>query len=136
MGNLYSKNDDRGVFKTTDGGITWEKYLFLNDSTGVIDLIIHPENPDILWAATWEKDRKAWNFVEGGNGSGIYKSVDGGEHWEELTNGLPTGKFVGRIGLDISHSDPDVIYAVIDNQYETKTEIDQKRYEKNKHYFT
>lgn len=125
VGNLYSKNDDRGVFKTTDGGITWEKYLFLNDSTGVIDLIIHPENPDILWAATWEKDRKAWNFVEGGNGSGIYKSVDGGKHWEELTNGLPTGNFVGRIGLDISQSDPDVIYAVIDNQYETKTEIDQ-----------
>lgn len=122
VGALYSPNAERGVYKTLDGGETWNQVLFINDSTGVIDLIIHPEDPTQLWAAAWEKDRKAWNFKEGGVGSGVYHSADGGETWQKVTNGLPDGPFVGRIGLDISKSDPNVLYAVIDNQFETKTE--------------
>ena len=125
VGALYSPNDDRGVYKTIDGGTTWNQVLFINDSTGVIDLIIHPEDPTQLWAAAWEKDRKAWNFVEGGVGSGVYHSADGGETWQKVTNGLPVGPHVGRIGLDISKSNPNVLYAVVDNQFETKTERNQ-----------
>lgn len=121
VGALYSANSERGVFKTTNGGDSWEKTLFINDSTGVIDLVIHPENPNILWAASWEKDRKAWNFKESGKASAIYKSVDGGNSWTKLTNGLPQGDHVGRIGLDVSQSQPNTIYAIIDNQLETKT---------------
>ncbi len=122
LGALYSNNSDRGVFKTTDGGKTWNKTLFVNDSTGIVDLVIHPTNPDILWASSWEKDRKAWNFKESGEGSAIYKSTDGGESWAKLSKGLPSGAHVGRIGIDISQSNPDIIYAVVDNQFETKTE--------------
>lgn len=122
VGPLYSYSSDRGVYKTIDGGKSWNKSLFVNDSTGVIDLVIHPEDPNILWASTWEKDRKAWNFKEGGNGSSIYKSTDGGNNWEKSVKGLPQGDFVGRIGLDVSISNPDVLYAIVDNQYETKEE--------------
>ncbi|GAB5409190.1 MAG: hypothetical protein BalsKO_15550 [Balneolaceae bacterium] len=125
LGALYSTNSDRGVYKTTDGGETWSKTLFVNDSTGVVDLVIHPTNPDILWATSWEKGRKAWNFKESGAGTAIYKSMDGGETWVKLTNGLPDGKHVGRIGIDVSQSNPDIIYAVVDNQFETKTEVEQ-----------
>lgn len=124
IGALYSPNSERGVFKTTNGGDSWEKTLFINDSTGVIDLAIHPTNPDILWAASWEKDRKAWNFKESGKSSAIYKSTDGGNSWTKLTNGLPQGDHVGRIGIDVSQSMPNTIFAIIDNQYETKTERD------------
>jgi len=122
MGALYSNNKERGVFKTTDGGTSWSKTLFINDSTGVIDLLIHPNDPSILWATAWERDRKAWNFKESGTGSGLYKSVDGGDSWNRITNGLPDGEHVGRMGLDISHSNPDILYMILDNQLETKTE--------------
>jgi photosystem II stability/assembly factor-like uncharacterized protein len=125
LGALYSENNERGIYKTTDGGDSWERQLYINDSTGVIDLVIHPTNPDILWAAAWEKDRKAWDFKESGSGSGVYKTMDGGATWKKITNGLPDGKHVGRIGLDISQSNPNILYAVVDNQYETKTERDQ-----------
>ena len=116
MGALYSKNEDRGVYLTTNGGQTWEKTLFVNDNTGVIDLIIHPDNPDLLWAATWERSREAWNFVEGGAGSAVYHSKDGGNNWELASDGLPTGTTLGRIGLSISADNSDHIYALIDNQ--------------------
>lgn len=125
LGALYSSNSVRGVYKTTNGGETWDRTLFINDSTGVVDLVIHPTNPDILWASSWEKDRKSWNFKESGEGSGIYKSTDGGENWTKITNGLPEGAHVGRIGLDISQSNPNVLYASVDNQFETKTEAEE-----------
>ena len=79
---------------------------------------MHPENPDVLFAATWERSRRPWDFVEGGDGSGIWKSTDAGDTWQRLENGLPQGEFVGRIGLTISASNPDILYASVDNQEE------------------
>jgi photosystem II stability/assembly factor-like uncharacterized protein len=119
LGHLYTTNTERGVFKTTDGGKTWKKTLFVDDKTGAVDLIIDPKNPDILYAAMWQRDRKAWNFSGSGEGSGIYKSTNGGENWQLISggkSGFPTGKNVGRIGLDISPQNPDIVYALLDNQ--------------------
>ncbi len=131
LGPLYSMNDVRGVYKTTDGGQTWTRTLTPPDSTGVIDLIIHPGNPNILWAATWQRFRQAWNFKEGGNGSAIYKSTDGGETWHLSMEGFPDGQNVGRIGLAVSKSNPNILYAFLDNQLLTKEkkELDEDQLE-------
>lgn len=118
IGALYSANPERGVYKTTDGGKTWKKTLYINDSTGIIDLVINPKNPRQLLASSWDKARRAWDFKEGGEGSAIYRSDDGGETWTKSVNGFPQGKHVGRIGLDRSWSSPDVVYAILDNQSE------------------
>ncbi len=126
LGSLYSNNGDRGVFKSSDGGKTWKKTLFINDSTGIADLVINPQNPKQLLASSWERTRKAWDFKGNGSGSAIYKSEDGGETWAKSVNGFPQGKSVGRIGLDICWTKPNVIYAVLDNQEETKTEKKEK----------
>ena len=119
LGHLYSENSDRGIYKSIDGGKTWNKTLFVNNRTGAIDIVIDPSNPDILYSAMWEKDRKAWDFDGSGIGSGIYKSVDGGSSWLEVsggTSGFPDTRGTGRIGLDISISNPNIIYAILDNQ--------------------
>jgi photosystem II stability/assembly factor-like uncharacterized protein len=126
LGTLYSSNTERGIYKTTDGGKTWKKTLFINDSTGISDLIINPQNPNQLLAASWERTRKAWDFKGNGVGSAIYKSEDGGETWSKAVNGFPQGKFVGRIGLDICWSKPNVVYAVLDNQESVKDEKKDK----------
>ncbi len=118
IGHLYSTNEERGVFKTTDGGETWKKVLYINDNTGVIDMVADPSNPDYIYAAAWERSRTAWNFVEGGKGSGIYISKDGGETWSLSVKGLPAGENMGRIGLAVSPANPKVIYASVDNQNE------------------
>lgn len=115
IGHLYTFNEQRGLFRTTDGGQTWEKILYVDDRTGVIDLVMDPSNPDLLYATTWERSRKAWGHTAHGNGSGVYKSVDGGDSWELLSNGLPTGADVGRIAIDVAPSNPAVVYALIDN---------------------
>jgi len=120
LGSLYSNNAERGVFKSTDGGKTWNKTLYINDSTGVSDLIINPQNPKQLLAASWERTRKAWDFKGNGVGSAIYRSEDGGETWKKSVEGFPQGKFAGRIGLDVCWSKPNVVYAIIDNQEEVK----------------
>ncbi len=127
LGHLYTDNEERGLFKTVDGGKTWEKVLYIDQKTGIIDLVMHPQNPDILFAAAWEKERKAWNMTESGPGSGIYRTVDGGKTWEKLIKGFPQGKFVGRIGLDISRSNPDVVYAFLDNQEPKPQEKREKK---------
>ena len=121
-GNLYTHSPDRGIFKTIDGGKTWAKTLYVNDSTGAIDLIINPDNPDMLWATMWERTRKAWNFTGHGPGSAIYRSTDGGGNWEKVMTGIQDTEFTGRIGLDVCQDKPNIVYALIDNQLETKSE--------------
>ncbi|MEJ2053564.1 MAG: glycosyl hydrolase, partial [Calditrichaceae bacterium] len=119
LGHLYSSNPERGVYKTIDGGKTWQKTLYVNDNSGAIDLVINPDNPDILYAAIWDRTRRAWNFTESGKGSGIYKSTDAGETWDLISgdnSGFPKNEGVGRIGLTIFPRDPQIIYAFLDNQ--------------------
>lgn len=117
LGHLYSPNPERGVFKTTDGGKTWRKVLYINENTGAIDLVLDGYNEDVLYAATWERERRAWNFVESGPGSGIYKSADGGNKWNRLpANGFPSGDGAGRIGLAThQHRGKTTLFAAIDN---------------------
>ena len=118
VGHLYSENEERGVYKTTDGGTTWNKTLYVNSESGIIDLAVSPENFNIQFAASWDKDRKAWNFDGSGEGSGIYKSTDAGNTWEKISlkgSGFPTGQGVGRIGLAVY--DDNTVYAVHDSQF-------------------
>jgi len=111
MGPLFRNDSNRGVYKSIDGGDTWEQKLFVSDSTGIIDLAIHPTNGNIVYAASWERIRRPQYRQYGGETSGIYRSLDGGETWTELTNGLPSlPSEKGRISLDISQSNPDVLY--------------------------
>ncbi len=113
-GNLFTKNSDRGIYRTTNGGSTWEQVLFLTDSTSGIDLVQHPTNPDIFYAAMWERFRGKEYRRSFGESSGIWKTTNGGDSWTELMTGLPTGSDVGRIGITISETNPDVLYAIYD----------------------
>ena len=126
IGGLYSENEERGVFKSTDGGQSWDKTLYINDSTGIIDLAMDSQNPEVLYAAAWERTRQPWDFKGSGIHSGIYKSTDGGVSWNKLTTGLPSGKHVGRIGLSVAESQPNTIYALIDNLKETKEKKEEE----------
>jgi photosystem II stability/assembly factor-like uncharacterized protein len=131
LGHLYSSNKERGVYKTTDGGKSWKQTLFVDDKTGAIDIVIDQTNPNILYAAMWDKDRKAWNFEENGKNSAIYKSTNGGESWTKVTTeggGFPQGDKVGRIGLEwVKINGKSVLYAVVDNHGEvpSKEEADK-----------
>lgn len=116
MGALYSKNKERGLYKTEDGGETWKKVLYIDDNTGVIDIKVHPTNPNLLLAASWERYRQAHDFIGNGKGSTIWRSEDGGDTWKKSVTGFPQDEFVGRIGFDFSLSSPDVVYALLDNQ--------------------
>ena len=111
-GALWGANEERGVFKTTDGGASWEKVLYVSPHTGVVDLALDPRNPDWLYAAAFQRERRVWSFLGGGPESGIYRSTDGGERWVRLTNGLPKGD-LGKIGLSVCRSMPDRVYASI-----------------------
>jgi len=115
MGPLYSDGGERGVFKTTDGGRTWSHVLPTGEDTGVIDLAMDPRNGNVVYAAAWERERRAWNFREGGEGTAIYKTTDGGKRWTKLT-GFPAGKDGGRIGLALAPSRPETLYVFFDNQ--------------------
>jgi len=115
-GTLFSPNEERGIYRSDDGGLTWDRKLFVTDSTAAIDLVQHPINPNILYATMWERMRGREYRLSGGYSSGIYKSVDGGDTWDELTNGLPYHDGVGRIGLAIAKSNPEVLYAFYDQQ--------------------
>ena len=134
IGHLYSKNSQRGVFKTKNGGKTWEKTLYINDDTGVIDLDVDPDNFNIQFATSWQRDRSSWNFNGNGDKSAIYKSNDAGDSWNLIStkeSGFPTGKGVGRIGISIF--DKTTIYAIVDNQFrrpKIKT-VDKKGIDKN-----
>lgn len=111
MGSLFSNNAERGVFKTDNGGQSWEKVLYVSDSTGCVDLAIHPQNPNILYAAMWERVRRPDRRQYGGETCGIYRSLDGGKLWTKLGVGLPSSN-LGRIGITISPSHPDILYAI------------------------
>lgn len=114
MGHLYSANEQRGVFRTEDGGRSWDKVLYIDERIGVIDLVMNRDDPDVLYAATYEKQRLPWHFEVGGPASGIYRTRDGGASWTRLAGGLPTGE-IGRIGIDIYRRDPDILYAIVEN---------------------
>jgi len=115
IGNAFKPNEERGIFKTINGGASWEKVLYISDKTGFSDLELHPKNPKIVYAAAWKAQRTPWTIISGGPNEegGIYKSKNGGKDWVKLKNGLPTG-LVGKIDLAVSPADPDILYAVIE----------------------
>lgn len=115
MGHLFSSNEQRGVFRTMDGGRTWKKVLYIDEKTGAIDLVVDPTNPLRLYAAMYEKQRMPWRLIESGPGSAIYRTTNGGDNWTRLAGGLPTGN-LGRIGLDIYRKNPRILYALVENQ--------------------
>jgi photosystem II stability/assembly factor-like uncharacterized protein len=113
MGHLFSRNEERGVFRTRNGGKSWEKVLYVDDGTGAIDLVINRKSPDTLFAAMYEKERTPWRLVLGGPGSAVYRTDDGGTKWRKL-DGLPSGN-VGRIGLDLNPKNPNLITVIVEN---------------------
>jgi photosystem II stability/assembly factor-like uncharacterized protein len=114
MGHVFAPDPNRGVFKSTDGGKSWNKILFVDNNTGAICLVSDPNHPDLMYAAMWEAIRKPWGLSSGGPGSGIYKTTDGGAHWANITRnpGLPQ-TVLGRVGLSVAASKPDIVYAII-----------------------
>ncbi|UCC40136.1 MAG: hypothetical protein JSV96_01375 [Candidatus Aminicenantes bacterium] len=117
-GHEWTDNKERGVYKTIDGGETWDKILYVNEKTGAIDLLMDPYDSNTLYAATWQRIRNKWNDPRNGpdyTGSGIYKTMDGGATWNPINNGLPEAKYRGRIGLDLCLSKSNVVYAFVDN---------------------
>jgi len=115
VGPLWTSGGERGLYKTTDGGKTWKQIIRISEHTGVTDLVMDPTNPDVLYAAAFQRQRKAYSFVGGGPESGILKSTDAGATWKKLTEGLPKSD-IGRIGLDVSRSDPRVLYATMETR--------------------
>jgi photosystem II stability/assembly factor-like uncharacterized protein len=117
LGHIFGPNEERGVYRSTDGGETWERVLHVSERTGAIDLRMHPENPRILYAAMWQAERKPWAMHSGPhngpNEGGVWKTRDGGDSWSQLTNGLPTDS-VGKIGLAVSGANPDQVYALVE----------------------
>ncbi|HWK12649.1 MAG TPA: hypothetical protein VNR64_21490, partial [Vicinamibacterales bacterium] len=115
IGHLFGPNAERGLYKSTDGGKTWTNTKFIDNDTGFTDVVIDPANPNVLYAASYQRRRVPWGFNGGGPGSGIWKTTDAGKSWTKLTgNGLPTNPIIGRIGLDIARSHPQTIYASIE----------------------
>jgi photosystem II stability/assembly factor-like uncharacterized protein len=138
IGNAFAPNPERGVFRTKDGGKSWEKVLFISEETGAADLEFMPSNPEIIYATVWRAERKPWTIISGGEEHGIYKSVDGGDTWTKLEAGLPSG-IVGKIDLAVSPANPSLLYALVeapdgkgglyrsDNQGESFTHVSDDR---------
>jgi len=132
MGHLWGPNPERGLYRTVNGGESWERILYVDPQTGAVDVAMDPTNPDILYAAMYQRQRRPWGFHGGGPGSGLYKSVDGGESWERLTNagldnGLPTGD-IGRIGITVYRSDPRIVYVSVEQgeRFNASTAYEQR----------
>ena len=132
MGHLWGPNPERGLYRTRDGGETWELVLFEDPLTGAVDVAMDPSDPDVLYAAMYQRQRRPWGFHGGGRGSGLYKSVDGGDTWTKLTNagldnGLPTGD-IGRIGITIYRSDPRILYVSVEQgeRFNASTAYEQR----------
>jgi photosystem II stability/assembly factor-like uncharacterized protein len=113
QGPLWSPGGDRGLYKTSDGGQTWQQILKISENTGISDLVYDPRNPDVLYASAYQRRRHVWTLINGGPESAIYKSTDGGKNWRKLENGLPKEN-MGRIGLAVSPAKPDVVYVIIE----------------------
>ncbi len=115
LGDLWGPNSDRGVFKTTDGGATWTKSLYIDDDTGISDVAIDPQSPNIVFAAAYERRRTVFGYNGGGPKGGMYRSLDGGAHWTRLTKGLPTQGDIGRCAVDISRKNPNIVYVLFEH---------------------
>ena len=115
LGALWGDSDDRGIYKTTDGGATWNKVFFVDNKTGCSDLIIDPNNSDIMYASFWEFRRTGWSFSSGGTKSALYKSTDGGKTWAKIQNGFPAGQ-LGRIAIAVAPSSSNILYAVLETE--------------------
>jgi len=114
IGNAFMKNKERGVYRSLDGGTTWEQVLYLSDSIGAVDIELAPDNPDMVYAAFWRAERKPWTIISGGyQAGGVYKSIDGGKTWAKKTKGLPSG-LIGKIDLAVSVQDPQRLYALVE----------------------
>jgi len=117
LGHPYGRNADRGVFRSKDGGATWQKVLYRDDHSGAVDLVFDPHNPSVLYAAIWDVNRTPWGLTSGGPGSGLFKTTDGGDHWTEITRnpGMPAG-IIGKIGVAVSGGDSNRVYALVENE--------------------
>ena len=112
MGHLFANNPERGLYRSDDGGLSWSQKLFINDSTGVIDLAVHPQNPDTVFAVAWERVRRPNMRRYGGPGCGVFRSTDGGDNWTKLAGGLPASG-LGRMGISIAPSSPNIVYITV-----------------------
>lgn len=119
LGALWGDSEERGVYKSSDGGLTWKNLLYVNAKTGCADLIMDPNNPNILYASMWEFRRSGWSFESGGSNSALYKSVDGGANWNKIHNGFPSGK-LGRLGIALAPSNSNILYTVIEAEKEER----------------
>ncbi len=115
QGPLFSKSSERGIYKSTDGGVTWKKILYIDDKTGCAELSMDMNNPRILYAAMWEHGRQPWKVTSGGPGSGLYKTIDGGEHWEKMEEGLPAE--TGKMSIAVCRSNSEKVYALIESDF-------------------
>lgn len=113
MGHAFGPTTERGVYRSSDGGVSWEKVLFISDSTGAVDLEFAPDNPRVIYASMWRAERKPWTIISGAHEGGIYKSTDGGDTWLKLTNGLPQD-LIGKSDLAVSAVDPDRLYVLME----------------------
>jgi len=133
MGHLWGPNEERGLYRSTNGGESWERVLYVDENTGAVDVIMDPVDPDIMYAATYQRRRRPYAFHGGGPGSALWKSTDGGDSWTKLTNagldnGLPTGD-IGRIGIDVYRADPRIVYVSVEQgeRYNASTAYEQRR---------
>jgi photosystem II stability/assembly factor-like uncharacterized protein len=146
LGHPFGKNEQRGVFRSRDGGQSWDKVLFLSDSVGAVDLAMNPSNPRVLYAGMWRAERKPWTLIDASEDGGIYKTTDGGDRWEKLAGGLPQG-LTGRIGVTVSPANPDRVWAIVnahdpeggvyrsDDGGESWTRVNRERKLRQRHWY-